>query len=479
MGLLVDRHESDNGRLGESFLHPGFETPSMSADSSLPASFESGNPLDLFASDGEPQSQETARKPWNPENNDQRVVAVPWSQSKPPETSTGISLDRIRQIGPLRFVEAVALIQGVCDEVPATPSRGVPELSGIFLTQSGDVIPSGPGSAEPAARQAARLLHELVSPEATPAAGRLFIGRWTSSDSASLSEFASELAYFARPNGPELRAAIYTHSAGNASLPPVSLSAPVAAVVASVPRPKESQRSPAAEDPRMAWIHSHRKQVIGATAIAAAVLATGLTVWIWPSSVAGEQAAPSPVLATGNQIEETTGKSTPAPPTDGNSRPGVKAAAHAGNPQNRSRTSSTPAVPRRPAQATNPLPARETPDAPELLAAGSLPLAVNLQAKAIRDTRIYTAADSGVEPPALLSAEIPEWLIQGFVVRQNSVEMLINERGEVQRVKMLGPPQRMPDVMLLSRAKEWVFRPATKDGIAVPYRLIFSWNVTP
>jgi hypothetical protein len=453
----------------------------MAGDSSLPSSFiDSSDALDLFASDVERQSPEPAPKPRNLENHSPRVVAVPWSQ--PAETSTGISLDRIRKIGPLRFVEAVALVQGVCEQVSATPAHGVPELSGIFLTELGDVIASGPGAPEPAARQAARLLHELVSPEVTPAAGRLFIGRWTSSDSPNLSDFTSELQYFARPNGPELRAGIYTHSAGNPSLPPISMSAPIAPAVVPLPRRAEPpQHAPAAEeDARMAWIRSHRKQVIGATAVAAAVFAAGLTVWIWPSIAAGEQAATSPVPATGSQIEETTGKSTPAPPTDGNSRSPARAAARVENPpQNRSRNSSPRAVPRTPAPATVALPARETPAAPDVLAAGSLPLAVGLQAKAIRDTRIYTAADSGVEPPALLSAEIPEWLIQGFVVRQNSVEMLIDEHGEVQRVKMLGAPQRMPDVMLLSRAKEWVFRPATKDGNAVKYRLILSWNVTP
>ena len=124
--------------------------------------------------------------------------------------------------------------------------------------------------------------------------------------------------------------------------------------------------------------------------------------------------------------------------------------------------------------------ARETtPVTAGLLTAGSLPFVSNLSTTANRDTRVYTVADSGIEPPVLLSAEIPEWLIQGFAVRQNSVEILIDERGEVQRVKMLGAPKRMPDVMLLSRAKEWVFTPATKDGVPVRYRLILSWNVTP
>ena len=448
----------------------------MPSDSPLPTPFiDSSDALDLFASDGGRPSNEAARNSRNP---DPKVVAVPWSQPAQTQTAVGFSLDRIRAIGPLQFVEAVALVQAVCDKVSATPSRGIPELTGIFLTEFGDVIASGPPSAEPGTRQAARLLHQLVAPENTPAAARLFIGRWTGSDSASLSEFASELAYFARPNGPELRATIYALSATNPSLPPVSLSA-IAPPVAPTPRPIESPGpSHVAEDARMSWLHSHRRQVIGATAVGAAVLAAGLTVWIWPSSATGEP-APSQTQATQSQSEETTGQSTPA--TDGNSRTASQAQAprRDANPPSRARNSGTRPSPQVPVSDAGAPSGRQTGAADQVLTAGSLQLATTLPVQASRDTRIYTAADAGVEPPTLRSAEIPEWLIQGFVVRQNSVEILIDERGDVQRVKMIGAPQRMPDVMLLSRAKEWVFTPATKDGVPVRYRLLLSWNVTP
>jgi hypothetical protein len=103
----------------------------------------------------------------------------------------------------------------------------------------------------------------------------------------------------------------------------------------------------------------------------------------------------------------------------------------------------------------------------------------NLPSSVVRNMRVYSAADSGVEPPKLLSADIPEFLIAGFPKKTNSVEAIISERGEVQRVRMLGPPQRIPDIMLLSRMKEWVFEPATKDGTAVRYRLVLTWDVTP
>jgi hypothetical protein len=95
------------------------------------------------------------------------------------------------------------------------------------------------------------------------------------------------------------------------------------------------------------------------------------------------------------------------------------------------------------------------------------------------DLRIYSANDAGIEPPRLRSAEIPELLIAGFEKRTNQVELVISERGEVQQAHMIGPPQRMPDVMLLSRVKELLFDPAIRNGVPVRYRLTLSWNVTP
>jgi hypothetical protein len=37
----------------------------------------------------------------------------------------------------------------------------------------------------------------------------------------------------------------------------------------------------------------------------------------------------------------------------------------------------------------------------------------------------------------------------------------------------------MPDMMLLSGAKNWTFEPALKDGQSVRYRLELSWAATP
>jgi hypothetical protein len=146
------------------------------------------------------------------------------------------------------------------------------------------------------------------------------------------------------------------------------------------------------------------------------------------------------------------------------------------SPSNRSR--SVPPITRRgPSASQSNLASIQSQDA-----AGGVPPAVPppvLAAAALPDLRIYSPSDDGVEPPRLRSAELLELLITGFEKRTNQVELIISERGDVQQARMIGPPQRMPDMMLLSRAKELHFDPAVRNGVPVRYRLVISWNVTP
>jgi hypothetical protein len=45
-------------------------------------------------------------------------------------------------------------------------------------------------------------------------------------------------------------------------------------------------------------------------------------------------------------------------------------------------------------------------------------------------------------------------------------------------VRLTTPNPRMLDPMFLSRAKMWQFEPARRDGEAVPYRLVMSFQVS-
>ena len=92
---------------------------------------------------------------------------------------------------------------------------------------------------------------------------------------------------------------------------------------------------------------------------------------------------------------------------------------------------------------------------------------------------IYSAQDVDVRPPQMLEADLPRPAVTNWPTIKNSMELVVAEDGSVERVKWLTSRERMPDVMLLSRAKLWRFSPALRDGRPVRYRLIVNWEVNP
>src|SRR5437762_11092642 len=105
--------------------------------------------------------------------------------------------------------------------------------------------------------------------------------------------------------------------------------------------------------------------------------------------------------------------------------------------------------------------------------------AVDEPTVAAPDTTIYSEADRDVRPPVVLSSELPRPTFSGWTTRTNVMELIISETGAVEHARLTVAPQRMPDMMLLSRAKLWTFGPAMKDGRPVRYRLVLKWEVNP
>ena len=95
----------------------------------------------------------------------------------------------------------------------------------------------------------------------------------------------------------------------------------------------------------------------------------------------------------------------------------------------------------------------------------------------LADESIYTAADVDVSRPNLHPSQIP-WQWPGGASRTEMLEVVISQRGEVERIKLLSSPRRMIDVMALSAAKMWTFDPALKDGAPVRYRLVLTPGAT-
>ena len=51
-----------------------------------------------------------------------------------------------------------------------------------------------------------------------------------------------------------------------------------------------------------------------------------------------------------------------------------------------------------------------------------------------------------------------------------TLDLLIDETGNVEQVKLTSPANRYQERMLVSHAKSWKFKPATRDGHPVKYR---------
>jgi TonB-like protein len=94
------------------------------------------------------------------------------------------------------------------------------------------------------------------------------------------------------------------------------------------------------------------------------------------------------------------------------------------------------------------------------------------------DQTIYSADNQDVVPPQTLD-KLPGPTISRWTTRTNAMEVIVSETGVVERVRLVTPPQRMPDIQALSVAKEWKFTPAMKDGRPVRYRLLLTWEVNP
>ena len=107
------------------------------------------------------------------------------------------------------------------------------------------------------------------------------------------------------------------------------------------------------------------------------------------------------------------------------------------------------------------------------------PARANAVAVGSPDGVVYSDKDRDVRPPQMMLSELPRPAFAAWTTRTNAMEVVVSENGSVEHVRLLSPPQRMPDMMLLSRAKLWKFQPAVKDGRPVRYRVVLTWRVNP
>jgi len=231
-----------------------------------------------------------------------------------------------------------------------------------------------------------------------------------------------------------------------------------------------------------------RNAAIGVIVVSAACVVAG----IWAiSRLVASDASPAqsqPPVATAADV-------TSAPSTD--AAPTASTPAKPSNPPvvvNASRTTNASAA-RSPQLARNRVQSptagiarpAATASQPDRLAVAAPPAAAQATAAAapaaeataaVVDDTIYSAQDRDVIPPQT-DEKLPGPAISAWTTRTNEMEVIVSQTGAVERVRLVTPPQRMPDMFALSRAKVWMFKPAMKDGRPVRYRLLLTWEVNP
>jgi hypothetical protein len=88
---------------------------------------------------------------------------------------------------------------------------------------------------------------------------------------------------------------------------------------------------------------------------------------------------------------------------------------------------------------------------------------------------IYSSTDTDVTPPTLIRPQLPSQPAPGETT--GYFEILVNERGAVEQVKLVSPTGHYHDRMLVPAAKAWRFRPATLNGRPVKYRTLIPITI--
>jgi hypothetical protein len=386
-----------------------------------------------------------------------------------------IALDEVVSRGiPVHWDEAVATIEGLCELLVSPRTElPVPALQDILIGADGVVSAPYTGRGERGPVEAGRALHTLLSTGDVPMALRLFVTQATTPEThESIGEFAAALSYFGKPTRQALVRALYDRCLAASGVVGATDTPPLPGV-RDGQAPKAPEARPSKQRPR--WVVP-----AGVT-----VCLLGVAAWLWVSGVASGISGElfSGLLSqTKDVIADLRPASEPpaaiAEPTIATPTSTLRTTAGARRPSVATRAASEAVELPPPSVVPDPLAlvALPIPDAP--LPAPLAAVDIPAQPEVVR--ALYSSADPDVSPPVFL---FPSWtapLILGANGEPlDRMEIVVSATGEVERVRLVNGPTRMPDMMLLSAAKSWRFRPALKDGEPVRYRTTASWTGFP
>lgn len=411
---------------------------------------------------------------------------LPTNRGRTPSAASPISLADLRALGVrVHWAEAVAIVEELCAVLVRTEqSGGVPDLRDVAITSHGTVMIRQGAEVSRQIDDIGRTLHALLDADSTPMPLRLFVAESIGSGKyPSVSAYAEALAYYARPGRRSFIQQLYKRCLETGDTP----QAPQP--IAEVERPPEKARR-------------GRRGALAAVAATALLLVVALVAaaWVWRDDprVAGPitavrsvaSAAVSAVRQLGSDAEpepvekaDATKRSRSSKQAAGSGRATSGSSASLSADLTVDASSLLDGV-----GADSPVPAAGsgaggTANDGSQLVDGSLVVPSLLVAPTVAtaDARdVYSSGTDGVQPPVMYHPKLPPVApVDPKIGGTNTMELLIDEGGNVERATLVSDPVRMSDMLLLSSAKTWRFHPALKDGRPVKFQLFVSWVVSP
>lgn len=376
-----------------------------------------------------------------------------------------VSLERLVSLRvPVAWHEAVAIAQQVGRL--ANESDTAVGMDNVVLTATGDVELSGPTDLPFAGAAAAGALDMLLDRSQAPRELVALVDRATAPRSTV--DVASELGFFARPD----RAAVVA-SVAERALTHISdakqqaeldrLRADVAtASQNNPPQPSTPRRVPA-------WAAGGAAAAFAGACVVFALAMMGDAA---PAAVVSVNASASAPAETASPLETIT-SGLDALVDKGMAALGLSTApaAEPSEPAKPAPTRSEPRLARRSGAATE--------AAPLVLVVPPMAPAARTRytAEVIEETdfivptaMVHEAGAANLQPPVLRWPQLPqEPESQPVEEGVSYLEILINEGGTVDKVRLRATRINFHERMLVSAAKAWVFHPARIDGRAVKY----------
>ncbi len=382
-----------------------------------------------------------------------------------------------REQVPVSWHEAVAVVRSVADALEDGRLGSVPEPGALALERDGSlqIPPSARHASGDATRHASglrELLRALLPSDAPTELRALAEGQERGGTGDALADFRQALAYFERPwHENDLRAL-------GARLSDIGEERKLQDEIERLSRKTrtEAEVPSGARQPAAPHRRSYTKVVVALVFLGVVAVAAIATLSVASRGAAG---APGDREAEGKGIVErlrdvavSAFKKTPPPaPASIEKTTQPAPAVLRRKPMRRPAVAANTTSPQDPLSFVPSVAMLH--DLPLLSArtVSSPPPAPNL----VQDsTRIHDRSDPDVIPPALLRPHLPTLGLVGLAEAQlGAVEVVVAGDGRVDLVRlvMTTAERRYYDVMILAAVKAWVFRPATRNGQPVRYRV--------